>query len=63
MVKKEKHLLKSKTVWLNLITMLIMFAGMLGTQNLIKPEYVAAIVGALNIVLRVWFSATPIKLK
>lgn len=58
-----KSLVMSKTVWLNLITTVVAFLTLLQDNPLVPPEaqpYVLLVVGILNLVLRIWFTDTPI---
>ena len=58
-----KYFFLSKTVWLNLVTMVIAFLTLLQDNPIVPPEaqpYVLLVVGVLNVVLRVWFTNTPI---
>ena len=58
-----KYFFLSKTVWLNLVTMVVAFLTLL-QDNPIVPiaaqPYVLLVVGVLNLVLRIWFTDTPI---
>jgi hypothetical protein len=54
----------SKTVWLNVVLTLIGIATFLAVPKndptLSVASIAAAVAGALNVVLRVWFTDTPI---
>jgi hypothetical protein len=54
----------SKTVWLNVVLTLIGLATFLAVPKndptLSVASIAAAVAGALNVVLRVWFTDTPI---
>lgn len=54
----------SKTVWLNVVLTLIGIATLFATANAMFPTWVPAaaalVIGVLNVVLRVWFTATPV---
>ena len=55
--------LKSKTVWLNLITAILAILAVPEVSTLIPPEwfkYIAAINIIGNIILRVFFTTQPI---
>jgi hypothetical protein len=58
-----KAVYKSKTVWLNVLTMLVALLTMLQDNPLIPPvaqPYVLLAGGVLNLVLRIWFTDEPI---
>ena len=44
---------KSKTIWVNVIGMAIIIAQAIQGQSWIKPEYQAAILTILNVILRI----------
>ena len=50
----------SKTVWINIGTMLLAILALPQVSEFISPQTIITIQGAVNIVLRVWFSDTPI---
>ena len=55
---------KSKTVWVNVIVMIVGVLTILQTSQTLVPStwlpYFALVVGILNVVLRVWFTDTAI---
>lgn len=54
---------QSKTLWLNVITALVMILDLLSKQPFIPPQYVPIVlfaVAMLNVILRVWFTDTGI---
>ncbi len=54
---------ESKTVWVNIIAMLVMVLDLASRQPFIPAQYVPVLVfviGVLNVVLRVWFTEQPI---
>jgi hypothetical protein len=60
----SKPFWQSKTVWLNVVLTLIGLATFLAVPKndptLSVASIAAAVAGALNVVLRVWFTDTPI---
>ena len=61
---KVKSWFESKTVWLNLITGVVMMAQAAEVVAVIPEsgvKYAMALVAVLNIVLRVWFTNEPVK--
>jgi hypothetical protein len=61
---EPKPFYESKTVWLNVLTTLVASLTFLPSVNGLIPDvalpYILAAVGVLNIVLRVWFTETPV---
>jgi len=60
----SKAILVSKTVWFNLITMLIMIFSYLQESPIVPPEFQPFVifgVGLLNLILRIWFTDTTLK--
>lgn len=59
-----KPVVFSKIVWVNLILTLIAVADLVSASPVVPPEFLPFIalgVGVLNIVLRIWFTDSPIK--
>ncbi|UOF79205.1 hypothetical protein [Caudoviricetes sp.] len=54
----------SKTVWLNVITTLVAALTFLPSVSGLIPDvalpYILGVVGVLNVILRVWFTETPV---
>jgi hypothetical protein len=51
-----KEFWRSKTFWVNTIGLLIVIVQYFGSINIIEPELLAGILGALNFVLRFFTS-------
>ena len=56
----EKSWYKSKTIWFNAVTTLLMFASLSEVEMIISPKWIAIINGVGNIILRVWFTSQPV---
>ena len=52
----EKKWVKSKMLWFNLVTTILMVSSLSDFATLISPKWLAVINGVGNIVLRVWFT-------
>lgn len=56
-----KKIYESKTVWFNLIMMVVLVAQLVGDMYTNQAQLTALIAGVGNIVLRVWFTETKIE--
>lgn len=59
-----KSWIASKTVWLNIVTMVVMVAQAAEVVAIVPEsgiKYLTAAVAVLNIILRVWFTHESIK--
>jgi len=57
-----KPVWKSKMVWFNAITTLVLMAQLIGELQPELAGFTAGIMGAGNIILRVWFTDTKIEI-
>lgn len=65
-VTKKKEFWRSKIVWANAITFLVIVLSLTEVRTLIPPEggrYIAAALAVLNVVLRLFFSDTNLTMK
>jgi hypothetical protein len=50
----------SKTVWINLLTMVGALVALPEVSSYVSPQVLLLVSGAANIVLRIWFTTTPV---
>jgi hypothetical protein len=51
---------QSKTVWLNIAAMLMALLALPQATSIVSPQTIITIQSVINIVLRIWFSNTPV---
>ena len=56
----SKKWYQSKTLWFNIITLVLSTLDTLSGSGFIKPEIYAIIVAIGNVVLRLWFTDKPV---
>jgi hypothetical protein len=54
MNSEGKHLLKSRTFWVNLVTLIVVLAGMAGRPIVVSPQEQGALVAGVLALVNIW---------